>query len=71
MNLGWQDVMALGIVLAAAGYLVRLAWTAMTRKSESGCGEGCGKCSMGSTASRASVEPVVTIGNLRQSSSIK
>ena len=28
MNLGWQDLIALAIVLAAAGYLARLAWGA-------------------------------------------
>ncbi len=68
MNLGWQDLLALGIVLAAAGYLARLAWSAVTRKRESGCGTGCGKCSAGSAGSPSSVKPVVTIGSLKRSS---
>jgi len=45
MGFGWQDLAAIGIVLGAAGYLVRLAWNAMTRKQGSGCGSGCGSCS--------------------------
>ena len=45
MDLGWQDFLALGIVLAAAGYLARLAWNAVTHKQGCGCGSGCGSCS--------------------------
>src|SRR5271165_6850059 len=45
MDTGWQDLAALGIVLAAAGYMARLAWNAVTRKRGSGCGSGCGSCS--------------------------
>ena len=62
MEFGWQDLAALGIVLAAAGYLARLAWNAVTRKRGSGCGSGCGNCSARSAANSASPEEVVSIG---------
>ncbi len=62
MDFGWQDLAALGIVLAAAGYLARLAWNAVTRKQGSGCGSGCGSCS-GQTAANSTIpEAVVSIG---------
>jgi len=44
MDFGWQDLAALGIILAAVGYLARLAWNALTRKEKAGCGSGCGSC---------------------------
>jgi len=62
MEFGWQDLAALGIVLAAAGYLARLAWNAVTRKPGSGCGAGCGSCSARSAASSVLPEEVVSIG---------
>ena len=62
MEFGWQDLAALGIVLAAAGYLARLAWNAVTRKQGSGCGSGCGSCSARSAANSAIPEAVVSIG---------
>jgi attachment p12 family protein len=62
MGFGWQDLAALGIVLAAAGYLARNAWNAVTRKRGSGCGSGCGSCSARSAANSASPEEVVSIG---------
>jgi len=62
MDFGWQDSAALGIVLAAAGYLAWLAWNAVTRKQESGCGSGCGSCSTPSAANSAIPEEVVSIG---------
>jgi len=62
MGFGWQDLAALGIVLAAAGYLARLAWNAVTRKQASGCGSGCGSCSVRSAANSAIPEEVVSIG---------
>ncbi len=61
MEFGWQDLAALGIVLAAAGYLARLAWNAVTRKQGSGCGSGCGGCSARSAANSAIPEEVVSI----------
>ena len=62
MEFGWQDLAALGIVLAAAGYLARLAWNAVTRKQGSGCGSSCGSCSARSAANSAIPEEVVSIG---------
>lgn len=62
MGFGWQDLAALGIVLAAAGYLARLAWNAVTRKQVSGCGPGCGSCSVRSATNSAIPEEVVSIG---------
>jgi len=62
MDLGWQDFLALGIVLAAIVYLARLAWNAVTRKRGSGCGSGCGSCSARSAANSAIPEEVVSIG---------
>ena len=69
MSLGWQDLVALGIVVAAAGYLARLAWSAVTRTSEGGCGTGCGKCSAGAAGSSPPVESIVTIGGPKRSAS--
>ena len=62
MEFGWQDLAALGIAFAAAGYLARLAWNAVTRKRGSGCGSGCGSCSARSAAKSAIPEEVVSIG---------
>lgn len=62
MELGWQDLAALGIVLTAAGYLARLAWNAVTRKQASGCGSGCGSCSARSVANNSVPEEAVSIG---------
>ncbi len=62
MEFGWQDLAALGIVLAAAGYLARLAWNAVTSEQGSGCGSGCGSCSARSAAKSAIPEEVVSIG---------
>jgi hypothetical protein len=63
MQLGWQDLVALGIVFAAAGYLTNMAWQAVFRKRASGCGSACGKCSAAETRGGAP-EQVVSIGGL-------
>jgi hypothetical protein len=44
MEFGWQDITALGVLLAAVGYLARLAWSAVTRTQSAGCGSSCGGC---------------------------
>ncbi|MGA2700468.1 MAG: FeoB-associated Cys-rich membrane protein [Isosphaeraceae bacterium] len=66
MGFGWQDLAALGIVLAAAGYLARLAWNAVTRKQASGCGSGCGSCSTQTSSQSGMRDPqpeqIVSIG---------
>jgi hypothetical protein len=67
MNLGWQDLVALAIVLAAAGYLARLARGAFSRKAEAGCGAACGKCAAGPKSSGTGPDPVVSIGTIARS----
>ncbi len=62
MELGWQDFAALGIVVAAAGYLTLLAWNAVARKQASGCGSSCGKCSGKSNAGHIPAGQVISIG---------
>ena len=66
MDLGWQDFLALGIVLAAAGYLARLAWNAVTHKQGSGCGSACGSCSAQTSSQSGMRDPkpeqIVPIG---------
>jgi hypothetical protein len=64
MNLGWQDLVALAIVFAAASYLLRLAWRAVGRKAEAGCGSACGKCPAGTNAASPRPEQVVSIGTV-------
>jgi FeoB-associated Cys-rich membrane protein len=66
---GWQDLMALGIVFSAVGYLARLSWNALTRKGKGGCGTGCGNCSTRVEAASGPGRPVpdqvVSIGSIR------
>jgi attachment p12 family protein len=62
MELGWQDIAALLIVVVATVYLANLVWSAVTRKQNSGCGSGCGKCSGKSSAGQVPTGPVVSIG---------
>jgi hypothetical protein len=65
VTLGWQDFVAIGIVLLAVGYLARLALGALTRKEKSGCGAGCGKCSSPRAATRDEPGQLVEIGRAR------
>jgi len=39
----WQNLVALGIVLTAAVYLIRRAWRTFAKKRAGGCG-ACGSC---------------------------
>ena len=68
MEFGWQDLAAISIVLAATGYLARLAWKAVTRKQASGCGSRCGSCSASAAAGSAIPGEVVSIGLLGKTS---
>jgi hypothetical protein len=43
MNLGWQNVVVLGLVAFAIAYVARQAWLAIANR-KSGCGSGCSKC---------------------------
>jgi hypothetical protein len=62
VELGWQDVAALGIVIAATGYLANLAWNAVARRPAGGCGTSCGKCSGKSTTVEHPSGQIVSIG---------
>jgi hypothetical protein len=53
VTLGWQDLVAIGIVLAACGYLLSLGWNAVRRKQVGGCGATCGGC-----GARTSIAPL-------------
>jgi hypothetical protein len=70
MDLGWQDFVALGIVVAALAYLMRLGLSAYTRKQGSSCATACSKCARG-TVSQGDEEDrqqIVSIGTLRTAS---
>jgi hypothetical protein len=66
LNLGWQDLIALSVVLAAAAYLARLAWRAVVGTRESTCGTGCARCSARTAGSSTVPEEVVAIGPIGQ-----
>ncbi|WP_165065906.1 hypothetical protein [Paludisphaera rhizosphaerae] len=57
--MGWQDVVAIGAVLAAAGYLASLVWRGVGGEKSGSCGTACGKCSSGA---QGEPEQIVTIG---------
>jgi hypothetical protein len=48
MTTEWQNLVALGIVLTAAVYLIRRAWRTFVKKRAGGCG-ACGSCPASST----------------------
>ncbi|WP_165245186.1 hypothetical protein [Paludisphaera soli] len=54
--MGWQDAVAIGVVIGAALYLLGLVWRGVAGEKSAGCGSACGKCSS------AAGEPIVTIG---------
>lgn len=58
MTWTWQDLIALTLVVAAAGYLVRASWRVLARKKSPGCGT-CAKCP--STGATDSGTPVVSL----------
>jgi FeoB-associated Cys-rich membrane protein len=65
-----QNVLALLIVAAAVGYLIRQGWRYFAaRKSGAGCGSGCGSCSASENGvvngSLGTTKPLVTIDMLR------
>lgn len=43
--MGWQDVVAIGVVLGAVFYLSSLGWKGLIGGKGGGCGSSCGKCS--------------------------
>lgn len=60
--MGWQDVVAIGAVLGAAGYLASIVWRGVAGKPSGSCGTACGKCSAGGK-SQTEPDQVVTIGS--------
>jgi hypothetical protein len=62
LTLGWQDLIALAVVFAAAAYLARLAWRGVVTKRDRACGSGCARCAANSDASPSVPEQVVSIG---------
>jgi hypothetical protein len=43
MNWDWQNLAVLAVILAAAGYLSRLAWLTVVRRRAAACGS-CPTC---------------------------
>lgn len=61
--MGWQDAVAIGVVLGAAFYLSSLGWKGLIGGRSGGCGSSCGKCSSGTEAGGAGQpEQLVSIG---------
>jgi hypothetical protein len=44
MNVEWQSVAALAIVLCAALYIARRAYLAVVHRRQAACGSGCSSC---------------------------
>ena len=44
MTADWQNIAAISLVLAAAGYIMRRAWLVVANRGKAGCGTGCEKC---------------------------
>jgi hypothetical protein len=63
-NLGWQDVVALTVVLAAAAYLARLGWRGVAGERKTVCATACARCSSQPLGNSAGPEQVVSIGVL-------
>jgi hypothetical protein len=64
MPIGWQDILALTVVSAATGYLVRQAWLVVRRRKAGACGGGCPTCPSGKPLPEG---PIVTIDALERS----
>ena len=54
--MGWQDVVAVAVVLGAAGYLASLVWKGVAGERK-GCGSTCGKCSASEPVEVVSIGP--------------
>lgn len=66
--MGWQDVVAIGVVLGAVFYLSSLGWKGLIGGKSRGCGSSCGKCSTADGKAdgfAAGPGQVVSIGLLR------
>ncbi|HZZ29735.1 MAG TPA: FeoB-associated Cys-rich membrane protein [Pirellulales bacterium] len=61
-----QNIIALFIVAAAVGYLLRRGWRYFAAKKSAGCASGCGSCASNSK-NIPDAKPLVTIDALRSS----
>jgi hypothetical protein len=67
--MGWQDAVAIGVVLGAVFYLSSLGWKGLIGGKGGSCASSCGKCSTGDGKSGGAdiPEQLVTIGSSRSS----
>lgn len=63
MNIDWQTVIAVGLVVAAAGYLAYSGWKVIARKRAGGCGT-CSSCPSSTDGKRDDQRPFVSIEQL-------
>jgi hypothetical protein len=62
MTVGWQDVVAWTLVIAAAVYLVRKLWPRAARRAAGGCARGgCGACPAGTAGTGTGRETPVQL----------
>lgn len=61
MIFDWQNLIAMGLVAGAAGYLGRRSWLALARR-KAGCG-ACSNCPADALQS-ADGKPLVTLGSM-------
>jgi hypothetical protein len=61
MLFDWQNLIAMGLVVAAVGYLGRRGWLALARR-KAGCG-ACSNCPVESMQA-ADGKPLVTLGSI-------
>ncbi len=69
MNFNWQDLAAMGLVVAALGYLSYRGWQIVVRKKAGGCGGGgCSGCGSKTPADTGETKPFVSADQLAKSS---
>ena len=62
MTLGWQDIVAWTLVLAAAAYLAWKLWPRAARRAAGGCARGgCASCPAGGAGTGAGREAPVQL----------
>ncbi len=69
MQSGWQDVVAIGVIAIAVGYLCRRIWSGRHPSVTSGCGGGCQGCTAAdlptNTDLPANPQQIIPIESLR------
>jgi len=53
----WQDILAIGLVLAAAAFVGWRAWRSLVARRIAGCGSACGKCPTSAAKPALQIEP--------------